>query len=331
MIAETPSAVVGHRNMLLRGIQDFFIRDPRKVIEHLNKRKLFPGTAIEKAFQQNRPLIPDDITISQLEMIVQICNAFTSAGLYKGYSRDYVLVNLLDLTDGTLARKLGRLKPEGASKDAAVDRLCDKKLAECIAKERVKYHEEHDSEKLDEKLTRAFQLSTLTKAACEMCNVKTSEGGRGSMRERRTMLYFTLHDLGKLRTISSTDTTLREKLLEKIDGNIKKLIDNSLEGAEERIIEISNASQTDITGWNNTKLNEPNSTAASEARKYVTVVLLNKAMGMNIVETLNEMAAGKTTFPTAEDLKSKYPYILKGLEAIDGFYQEALRIAGITS
>lgn len=331
MPKETSSASTGHRNKFLRGVQDFLIGDPRKVIRYLNQRKIFPDTAIERAFHEEKPLTPDDITISQLEMIVQICNTYISSGLYKGFTSNYVLANILDLTDGPLARKLGPLKPEGASKDATVDRLCDKKLAECIAKERGKYTYELDIDNLEKKLTRAFQLSTLTKAACEMCNVKTSEGGKGSMRERRTMLYFTLHDLGKLRTISSTDTILREKLLGKIDGNIKKLIDNSLEGAEERIIEISNASQTDITGWNNTKLNEPNSTAASEARKYVTVVLLNKALGMNIVETLNEMAAGKTQFPTAEYLIERYPYILKSLEAVDDFYQEALKIANITS
>lgn len=233
----------------------------------------------------------------------------------------------MDGADGLLARRLDRASLEGAMRDVLVDRLCEAVIAKYIATER--YSDVESRTNLQKDLTTAFQLSTLSKAACEACNVETGEGGIGSMLERRRILYSILHDLAVLKISPESNVVLRNKLLQRIDVNNEALISKSQKGALDRIETLSKAGH--ITSWNNDNLENDKSLASGAARKYAAVVLMNKEIGIDSVAFLNQLAEGKTIFPSAEDLMSKYSYIPTSLEAINGFYQDVLRIANITS
>lgn len=314
------------RNYMARLAQSIFSPLVEPSIYVLNRARFFKDTAIERALE-NRRVSPDDLTLSQLEITVQICTTLAKHGLYKGFNQEYLLTNLLDGADGLLARRLKKASLEGAMRDVIVDRLCEAVMAKYIATER---HSDTESRSnLQRDLTTAFQLSTLSKAACEACNVETGEGGIGSMLERRRILYSVLHDLAVLKTTPKSDAVLRSKLLQRIDTNNEALISKSQKGAKDRIEALRKAAHT--TNWNNDNLGNDKSLASGAARKYAAVVLMNKKIGIDTVAFLNQLAEGKITFPSAEDLIGKYSYIPTSLEAIDGFYQEALRIANITS
>ena len=313
------------RNPVARLAQSMFSPLVEPSIWALNRAHFFKNTAIERALLERR-VLPDDLTLSQLEITVQICNTLSKRGLYKGFNREYLLTNILDGADGLLARRLKKESLEGAMRDVLVDRLCESVMAKYIATER--YSDTQNRTKLQRDLTTAFQLSALSKAACEACKVSTGEGGIGSMLERRRILYSVLHDLATLKTVPENDMSLRNKLLQRVDKNNETLISKSEKGALDRIETLSKAGH--ITGWNNYNLDDDKSLASGAARKYATVVLMNKEIGIDTVEVLNKLAGGKITFPSAEDLMGKYIYIPKSLEAIDSFYQEALKIANIT-
>ncbi len=296
------------------------------IISSLNRRGLFPNTEIERALTEPRSLTPDDITLSQLEMIAHINKTFTEKGLYPEFQRDFILTSFLDGMDGPLARQLGKASPEGAIKDVLVDRISETILAKLIAKERNKYVD--CPADLESNLQTAFQLSTLTKAACEMCGVKTKEGGIGSMLERRLILFNCLLDLGKLREITDKNSALAKKLLKKVDDNNSSLINSSNSGAKNRIDAMV---QSEGSGWNNPTLDDEDSPVAIEARKYAAVVNMNKMMGLDIVDVLNQLAEGKMTFPSFESLIEKHPYIGGSLKKIKDFFTRALSIANLAS
>lgn len=160
---------------ILRGVQDRLQGNIPDIIAKLNNKGFFPGTQIERVLASGQQLVPNDITKTQLEMIAKICRTYREKGFYPSLTHEYLLVNLLDGADGALARHLGMASPEGAMYDVVVDRLSEALLAMLIASERKRYgggppNLEHD-------LITAFQLSTLTKASCEMYGIETNEGG----------------------------------------------------------------------------------------------------------------------------------------------------------
>lgn len=307
-----------------RGAQNMFGALVEPSIMALNHAHFFKNTAIERALTKRR-LLPDDLTLSQLEMTVGICNNLAERGHYKGFNQEYILTNILDGADGLLARRLDKASLEGAMRDVLVDRLCEVVIAKYIATER--YLDTESRTNLQRNLTTAFQLSTLSKAACEACNVETGEGGIGSMLERRRILYSILHDLATLKNVPENNTILRDKLLHRVDANNMALINKSQVGAKERFEAISKAGHA--ISWNNNNLDDDKSLASVAARKYAAVVLMNKEFSIDSVAFLNQLAEGKTIFPSAEDLMGKYSYIPQSLDAIADFYQEALRIANI--
>ncbi|MBI4973117.1 CDP-alcohol phosphatidyltransferase family protein [Candidatus Roizmanbacteria bacterium] len=314
------------RNKWIRGAQSMLGAFVLPSIVALNRASYFRKTAIERALNVGE-LLPDDLTLSQLEMTVGICKKLAEHGLYKGFNEEYILTNILDGADGLLARRLNKESPEGAMKDVLVDRLCEAVMAKYIATER--YADTESRTNLQRNLSTSFQLSTLSKAACEACNVETGEGGIGSMIERRRILYGVLHDIATLKTVPESNKALRDKLLHRIDINNQTLISKSRKGAIDRIETLARAGH--ITSWNNNNLENDKSLASGAARKYAAVVLMNKKIVIDSVEVLNSLAGGKIMFPSADDLIGKYKYIPTSLGAIDGFYQEALRIANITS
>lgn len=314
------------RNYMARLAQSMLSPLVEPSIYVLNRARFFKDTTIERALKDRR-VLPDDLTLSQLEITVQICTTLAARGLYKGFNQEYLLTNLLDGADGLLARRLKKASLEGAMRDVIVDRLSEAVMAKYIATER--YSDMESRTNLQKDLTTAFQLSTLSKAACEACNVETGEGGIGSMLERRRILYSILHDLAVLKTTPESNVVLRNKLLQRIDVNNDAIIRKSKKGAEDRVETLVKAGHT--TNWNNDNLDNDKSLASGAARKYAAVVLMNKKIDIDTVAFLNQLAEGKITFPSAEDLIGKYSYIPTSLEAIDGFYQDALRIADIIS
>jgi len=311
MVASEVKGGISPRDNIFRKAQNLFNGHASDIIGYLNNRNLLPGTAIEKKLKAGEALMPDDITISQLEMTVQICSELKSSGLYKNFTRNYLLAFLLDGMDGALARHLGIASPEGAMKDVIVDRLSEHVIARHIATERNMY--EGCPEDLGSNLATAFQLSTLTKAACEMCGVKTTEGGVGSMLERRRILYSILHDLGKLRLTPEKEQKIMRKLLKRIDDNNELLISNSQKGARERIDAISKSEKSFAT--------------MGEAGKYIMLSLMNKRLGIDIVRILNDLAQDKVTFPSIEYVLEKCPDIFNTIVNISEFYNNALKIS----
>ena len=306
----------------LRRLQRALQRRVPELVVGLNKRGFFPGTQIEKILKEGKKLEPNDITTSQLQMIVRMCTTFREKGLYPHFIRDYLFTNLLDGADGALARQLNMATSEGAMYDVIVDRLSETLLAILIAQERGRY--EGVPENLEHNLVTAFQLSTLTKATCEMFGINTKEGGIGSMIERRRIIFNTLLELGELRKLGSGGGILKRALLKRIDHNNSKLVENSRNGALARIARISEKGNGLCPD-----LNDEISPAAVDARKYVAVLLLNEKLGLEMVDILNGMADGKVNFPKPEELKEKYAYIGISMERMNDLFNEALRIADI--
>ncbi len=214
-----------------------------------------------------------------------------------------------------LARRMGTVSKEGGIKDATVDRLSEVMIAKLIT-------EEMDlTEEVGHSLQVAFQLSTLSKAACEMSGTKTSEGGLGSMIDRRKTLFLILNDVIGLHHIPKKLKNIREKMIKNIETRIQYLVESSQQRAKDRIKLISENTSVISPPF------DPESSGASEARKYAGVVLLNKSIGIDIVRELNKIAEGKVTFPSLDTL-TKTPYIVETLEKAEGFMKEALAIAG---
>lgn len=329
MTKEANPKKVSHRDFFLRPFIDLFGGSIPRVMKYFHKKNYLFGTTVARKLDSSEPLTADDITLSQLELTVRMCSSLSSGNLYDEFHQVYVVVSLLDGMDGPYARHLGPTAPEGAMKDTIVDRLCETVMAKHIARERGNY--DGCPENLVKNLTTSFQLSTLSKASCEMCGVKTSEGGIGSMQERRWKLFGIMRDLYELRLSDQDNDELRTLLLNRVDRECELLIGKSYAGAIERIDKIAKAINSGKASWDNSELNESDTSSAGEARKYAAVVLMNKEIGIDSVEVLNKLAGGKITFPSAEDLMGKYIYIPKSIEAIDSFYQEALKIANITS
>lgn len=306
----------------LRELQDQLQGKVPDIIAKLNKKGCFPNTQIERVLASGQPLVPNDITKTQLEMIAKICRIFSERGFYPALTHEYLLVNLLDGADGALARHLDMTSPEGAMYDVIVDRLSETLLAKLIAKERGRYG--NSPPDLERDLTTAFQLSTLTKASCEMFSIDTKEGGIGSMIERRRKLFSTLAELGTLRKMGSSDNLVKRELLKSIDRRNSSLIENSIKGAMKRIEKISNRVQTEVpTSWHTLSQND-------DMQKYSAVVLLNRELGIDIVKSLNDLA-GREIFPPVDYLREKYPTVNESLLSIKDLFDEALRIANINS
>lgn len=306
----------------LRWIQDKFQGNVPNIIAGLNRRGAFPGTQIERVLGNRQALVPNDITKTQLEMIAKICRTFEAKGFYPSLTHEYLLVNLLDGADGALARHLKMTTPEGAMYDVIIDRLSEALLAKLIAKERKRYGD--GPPHLEDDLITAFQLSTLTKATCEMFSIDTKEGGIGSMIERRRKLFSTLVELGTLRKMGSSDNLVKSELLKNIDRRNASLIENSIAGAKKRIEKISNWVETEVpTSW-------PTLSENDDMQKYSAVVLLNRELGIDIVKALNDLA-GREIFPSLDYLRSTYPSVNVSLLSIKDLFDDALKIANVTS
>lgn len=329
MSKESNRKKVSHRDFFLRPFIDLFGGSILRVMKHFHEKNYLSGTTIARKLDNSEPLTADDITLSQLELTVRMCNTLSSGNLYPEFRRDYMIVNLLDGMDGPYARHLGPTSPEGAMKDAIVDRLCDTVMAKHIARERSNFNDGHEN--LEKNLTTSFQLSTLSKAACEMCGVRTSEGGMGSMYERRRKLFRIIRDLYELRLNDQDNDELRTLLINRVDSECELLMGKSYAGAIERIDKMAKAIESGKASWDSSELYLPDSNPAAEARKYAAVVLMNRKIDIDSVDVLNKLAGGKIIFPAAEALREKHVYIPKSMQAIDNFYQEALRIANVNS
>jgi len=308
---------VSHRDSTLRKLQNAISPCIPGIIGFCDRLGAFPETKIHDVLSNRKEILQaDDITLSQLQMTSRICRIIRQEKLFPTFGIQYILTSFLDGADGPVARRSGTVTKEGCIKDAAVDRLSEIMVAKLIAEEREL------PEDLAYKLQIACQLSTLTKAACEMCSVKTSEGGIGGMIERRKTLFFILQNLIVLNKLPKGLHPVREKIIQSIDRQIKRLIDESFRRAQERIMYIFES------GKKITAPPDPESSGASEARKYAGIVSLNNRIGIDIVRKLNVLAEGHVIFPTVESLMESQAYIAESLDKAQDFLNEALSIAG---
>jgi len=312
-----------HRTSVLRKFQNIIAPAIPGIIGFLDSKGYFPDTKIHQTMIEKRPLQADDITLSQLQMTDYICNIIGQKKPFPDFAIEYFLTSLLNGADGPVARRMKTESKEGGIKDAAVDRLSEVMVAKLITKEIGL------SEDISHKLQVSFQLSTLTKAACEMANVKTSEGGMGSMIERRKILFFILKDLIQLNRIPESSYPKREKIMDKIKSKVNLLIESSKQRALERIDALELSAQLYGKQSLLNSLNDQDSSSSSEAIKYAGIVTLNKYMDIDIVGELNQLTAGEEAeFPGVEYLKEKHKYIRESLDNVQGFLDEALTIAG---
>ena len=305
-----------HRDSMFRKFQRIVAPIIPGIIGLLDRVGAFTGTDIHDARASGKELHADDITLSQLQIVSNICDSMSDKNFYPGFDFQYLLANLLDGMDGAVARLTGSISKEGGIKDASVDRLSEMMITQLIGKELGL-----EDEKVRE-LRVAFQFSTLTKAACELTSTKTSEGGQGSMIERRVALFLIMKDLINLKKIPKSFSSLRNSRTEKINQRLQYLIDASQKRAADRIqsMALKNAVIT--------VPDDSESTAADEARKYAGLVHINDLIGINIIEELNSLTGGKLLFPTLEDMKEK-PHIAKALINSQDFLNKALQIAGL--
>lgn len=336
---ESRVAQVSHRDHPLRALQNYAEGYLPEIIALLHKSGLLHGTRIAEVIKSGRELHPDDITLSGIELTVEAAKTLVISGMnIQPFSR-LILGGVLDVVDGAWARRLKLASVDGAIKDVLADRTSESYMAGLIAQNRALY--DGCPPDLDTQLRVAFQLSTLTKAACEMTGVRTSEGGQGSMLERRRVLLWVLLNLGLLnrRTIMeclllelkrgwqivNQNTTQDERLLQTVDSYTASLISSSHSKAQERVVTMASAATFQVNGWHNPALADPNSSAAVEARKYAAVVLLNERMGLQIVDHLNALVE-EVEFPSAQLLMARYPYIAESVHNTGDFLRRAVGI-----
>lgn len=308
---------VSHRDSSLRKFQNKVAKHIPRIIGFFDKLGAFPNTRIHDVMQKKEVLQADDITLTQLQMTDYICKTIEQKKFFPSFFIEYILTSFLNGADGTVARQLGTVTKEGGIKDAVVDRLSEVMVARLIAKELpLSNHLSHD-------LQVAFQLSTLTKAASEMSDVKTSEGGVGSMIERRKTLFLILNDLINLNLLPNAAKPIRQKLINKINKQVEFLIEGSRQRALQRIKAIAQKTSKVVAPSN------PESSGASEARKYAGIVLINNLIGIDIVAEMNKLAGGEVIFPTIPSLLIDQKYILESLTNAKVFLEDAIEISGL--
>jgi len=325
MTSENNLDQASHRRHPLRKLQSGFEGYIPDVIHALHAKGLLNETPIAKALERGDDLHPDDLTLTGLQITVEASRSLVNSATINSMGR-LILGGTLDVFDGALARHLELSSPSGAVKDVLADRIADNSMAQLIAEERNKY--EGASQDLEEKLKIAFQLSTLTKAASEMVGVTTTEGGQGSMMERRRVLLGVLLNLGKLnkRTFPVNQRSgVKSRLLSGIDDRTEILIVSSQQRAKQRTEFIMEAQFKKIT-WERPELSDPHSSAAIEARKYAVVDLMNQQMGVDAVKHLNSLVIG-AKFPSCEDLRTRLNYVDECIGDIRGFLADAISIA----
>ncbi len=307
------------RDHPLRGIQSAFQGLTPEIVVFMYHKGWLDNTAVADALSQGEALHPDQLTLAGLQITIEAARVLANSAGYKPMGR-MILGGALDVLDGSLARCLGLVSPEGAVKDALADRIAELYMAQLIADTKSKYEEDGAD---SSELKMAFQLSTLTKAASEMIGVRTSEGGQGSMIERRKRLLFILHKLGKINSSTKLSDSSRSKILFEVDGLTNSLISSSREGATKRIYQILAAPPFVHHQWNNPLLYYPTSSAAIEARKYAVVVRMNQREGLDIVSYLNNLA-DREMFPSWEDLSQRYGYVDECIKNTEPFLEAAL-------
>lgn len=304
---------VRHRTSALRHAQNAVADKIPTILKFFDDKGHFPGTLIHDAITGAEQLNADDITLSQLQMTAYLRKTIESKEAFPEFTMRYILTSFLNGADGPIARKMNTTSKEGGIKDASVDRLSEVMIAQLIAQETGM------SPELSHTLQVSFQLSTLTKAACEMMGVKTKEGGAGGMIRRRIALYFVLKNLIKLKQLENRDSSQREKIIKSIEKQTNHLIEDSFKKAKERIGLLPMIVDAPVN---------PESSGASEARKFAAIVLLNNRFGIDIITELNKLSGGTVDFPTLEMLVKENQYIKKSLANAEGFLTRALTIAG---
>jgi hypothetical protein len=321
-VENTPMPSVGHRTDKRRSLIQRFQEWTPTIIGNLYQNGVLDGTQIARALDTSGFFLPNDVTLTQLELTRRSAEEIVSSGLRLRSGVHYWGASAFDLFDGNLAREMEIASAEGAMNDISVDRIIDIWLVRLVANMRNNY--EYCPENLAQDLEKAVQLSSLTKAACEMCGVKTTEGGLGSMTERRRVLFGILADIGALNTQSGLVT--RQKLLERIDKQNLFLINGSLTRAIERTNTILNFNSFKKFDWYNPALRDPNSSASVEARKYTAILHMDSLLGIPMHDQLNALNYA-LYFPSSDYLIGQYPYIDKSIKNTSGFLHQALSIA----
>jgi hypothetical protein len=313
-----------HRNSWLRKLQNNVSWMIPGLISLGDKIGLFPNTKIHLAKTQGEKIQADDITLSQLQLIKNICDQLKTGNIDDNLSGKFLLATLLDGADGPVARRNHTVSKIGGIKDAAVDRLSEIMIAKLVADEIGL-----PPEKLRD-LCASFQLSTITKAACEMIGAKTSEGGVAGMIQRRLALHSILKDLMRYKKTKNNNMSINLAIKKKIEAKIESLINDGRKRAIERINSIQLSRELynrDLIGRNEVGIE--GSSAEREAIKYIGIVILNNRLGIDIVGELNKMTYFEIRFPTVEELVDYYPNLKTTLNDTQTYLETALEIAGV--
>lgn len=311
------SKEIHYRENLFRDVQDLFRRPAPALLGYFYRKGLLNGTQTGNRLGVSDDLMPDDITMAKLELTVRAAKKITRDGVSWKAIGNAAFAESLDLFDGLMARLLDMASADGASKDAIADRMSELYIATHVAQTVSSYSHQEYPKKIP--LMVAMQLSTLTKAASEMYGVPTKENGIGGMPERLRILLYALIDTGKLE--HEQNTVNQQIVINRIDGHVQHIIDNSHFGAKIRIDRIAKH------GRNNPNLTDEKSGAASEARKYANVIHMNTLLGIDIVGELNGLSRGTLCFPTL-DMLQKYPYVTESMKSLDMFIRQSMAIAG---
>ena len=317
-MAETNRA--SFRNHPLRRIQSAIGGTIPTIVESMYQLGLLSETAIDDARKTGRPIHANDLTLTGLQLTVRASTEFIDRPGLRSAGR-LGLGQLFDALDGQWARQFNQVTTDGAVIDVLADRAAEYHMAAVIADRLAPFI----SDDYSDELRTAFSLSTLTKAGCEMVGVRTSEGGQGSMLQRRKLLFLTLLKLSLLDQDAGRDDSRAQTRALNIYGSLDQLMLASRQRATERIGQIVADPVYQQRQWDNSALDNPDSSAAVEARKYAAVVIFNKRMGLDMVGSLNALTP-HPIFPTAENLQQRYGYVDDCLRSVDPFLNQTLLV-----
>ena len=315
MNTQETKSTPAYRDHPLRRVQTLLQPASESMLRTMYRSGLLSDTRIARVFDAGIALHADDVTFSNLQMTVSATDKILSEGPKSTHVTRWLVGWSLDGFDGAIARLRGEAGPDGAVKDVVLDRLGEiyaaKRIGEVVSSVTGQPYTRIPD------LMAAMQLSTLTKAACEMCGTPTSEGGIGGMISRRRILLDTIIHAAKLRTVKQQDK--RTHVLSAISENVETIIRESHQRSKERAATMKPSHTVEIL--------YPGSSAAIEARKYAALVLVNNKNGLDLVQRLRELSPD-TVFPTIKDL-SNYPYISATLADTKPLIDQAIALTGL--
>ncbi len=278
---------------------------------------LLEDTKLAEAYENQKEPIPDDVTLTGLQITIRAVDRLAEKGFTFSNLLQYALGSAMDGLDGPYARHLDLASIDGGLKDVLTDRILEFYMAKKIYSKKSESGMTKDDQLKD--LMISFVLSTLTKAACEMGGLGSSEGGGGGMMARRVKLFHLLNDIGDHQSGDAKGEY-------GIQRQINAVVNISHVAALQRINSIKHY-KLPRTYWRNYRTNLDSTSSAIELRKYAAVVLLCRKMDIDIVGYLNTIGSD-IKFPTLDELM-EFGYVCDSIANIEPFIDKALLLANL--